>query len=420
MQKRAFWPKSKLLTYQNKKVREIVQYAYDNVPYYHNLMKQKGVRPNEIRSVQDLKKLPILRKDDVRKNYELMVSKKFNVSKLKQRRTSGSTGEPLRFYVSNSEDEYRKAKHLRASMSCGQKTRDKWVVVTSPMYFQQTTKLQDLVGFFPINSVSVFDDVSTQIKRISSLQPDVLDGYASSILLLAKEIDRTGTNLIKPRLLVSGADLIDGPSREYVESVFDAPFYDQYGCAELERLASQCTEKDGYHIDADSVVMEFLDEDGEEVSPGELGEIVCTSLFNYAMPFIRYAVGDVGKALTHDCGCGRTLPLMDMLEGRKDAIITLPDGRSLSSFAFIAGMYQLSFYDKIEKFRVIQKSVDHFMFLLDLKDKAIESVAEKEIVAHFCKIFNLNIDEIFFDVEFVDHIPLDKNGKFQILISEIN
>jgi phenylacetate-CoA ligase len=418
--KRSYWSEDKLVAYQNKKLREIVRYAYDNVPFYHNWFRERKIRPEDLRTVKDLSKLSILRKEEVRRNHKDMVSKEFDIPKLKACRTSGSTGEPLHFYLSNAEDEYRKAKHIRASMSCGQRPRDKWVLITSPMYFRQATRLQKLIGFFAPISVSVYDDVATQIKTISCLNPDVLDGYASSILLLAKEIDRNGTNSITPKLLVSGADLIDVPSRKFVEKVFNAPLYDQYGCAELERLASQCEEKGDYHIDADSVVMQFVDENGEEVAPGESGEIVCTSLFNYAMPFIRYAVGDVGKTLAgNDCACGRTLPLMSMVEGRKDASIVLPDGRSLSSFVFIAATYQLSFYDQIDKFRVIQKKVDHFIFLIKAKDNKIRDFAEKELVAHFCRILKLDPNEVTFEVVFVDDIPLDKSGKFQIIISEI-
>ena len=352
--------------------------------------------------------MPVISKDEVRRNYVEMVSKQFDISKLKKGRTSGSTGEPLHFFLSKAEDEYRKAKHLRANMSCGQKARDKWVVITSPIYAQQATKLQKTVGLFTPLSVSVYEDVNKQIKTISKLNPDVVDGYASSILLLAKEVSRKGVDSIKPRHLVSGADLIDQPSRKLVEDVFNASFYDQYGCAELERLASQCSEKGGYHIDCDSVVMQFLDKNGEEVSPGEIGEVVCTSLFNHAMPFIRYAVGDV-----------RTLPLMGVIEGRKDALITLPDGRSLSSFAFIAAAYQLSFYDKIEKFRVIQKKNDRFVFLIKARDRRIEAFAEKEVAEHFSQVLNVGPKEVTFEVNFVEEIPLDKSGKFQIVISEV-
>jgi phenylacetate-CoA ligase len=167
--------------------------------------------------------------------------------------------------------------------------------------------------------------------------------------------------------------------------------------------------------------MQFVDEEGEEVAPGERGEIVCTSLFNYAMPLIRYAVGDVGKASTEtDCPCGRKLPLMKVMEGRKDSVVTLPDGRALSSFVFIAAIYQLSFYSRIEKFRVIQKKIDRFKFLIKVKDNGIDvNFAEQEIVMLFSRVFDLDADEVEFEVEFVNDIPLDNSGKFRIFVSEL-
>ena len=245
------------------------------------MFREVGVKPNDIKTVEDLPKLPIIRKDDIKRNGVRMISREYNVAKLKKLRTSGSTGEPLLFYISGREDEFRKAKHLRANIACGQKARDKWVTITSPIYFSQATKLQRLLGIYVPLSVSVFEDVTNQISIIEKLRPDVLDGYASSLLLLAKEIKKMGIDTIKPRLLISGADLIDPRSRQFVEEIFEAPLYDQYGAAEFERLAWQCKEKNGYHIDADSVIMEFVDENGENVAPGETGEIVCTSPVSY-------------------------------------------------------------------------------------------------------------------------------------------
>ena len=419
--RRAYWSHERMQDYQNRKLRQILQYAYVHVPYYHERFKKLGIRPSDIKTVKDLNILPILRKEDIRSNLGKMISREFDVVKLQIRRTSGSTGEPLYFYISNSEDEYRKAKHLRANMGCGQKPRDRWVMITSPMYFNQATKLQRITGIFAPLSVSVYDHVNSQVSTISKLKPDVVDGYASSILLLAREIEKKGVDSIRPKLLISGADLIEPHSRKFVEKVINAPFFDQYGCAELERLAWQCEEKAGYHIDADSVIMQFVDENGEEVAPGERGEIVCTSLFNYAMPFIRYAVGDVGKASRmNDCPCGRTLPLMEVIEGRRDSVVLLPDGRALSSFVFIAATYQLSFYNNIEKFRVIQKRIDKFEFIIKLKGNNIdECLAEEELKNLFCKVFNVNADMVEFKVEFVDDIPLDRGGKFRIFVSEI-
>jgi len=167
--------------------------------------------------------------------------------------------------------------------------------------------------------------------------------------------------------------------------------------------------------------MQFVDEDGEEVAPGESGEVVCTSLFNYAMPFIRYAVGDIGSAsYDYDCACGRTLPLMEMIEGRTDSIIYFPDGRAISSFAFIAAFYQLNFYSKIQKFRVIQKKIDEFKVLIQVKEEIDENLARNEILNKFQLLFNLEVDSINFDIEFVDYMPIDKSGKFRMIISEIS
>jgi len=272
-------------------------------------------------------------------------------------------------------------------------------------------------------SVSVFEDVKTQLSLIERFKPDVLDGFASSLLLLAKEVKSRGLNTIKPRFLISGADLIDLGSRKFVEEVFNAPFFDQYGAAEFERLAWQCEEKCGYHIDVDSVIMEFVDEKGFDVASGETGEIVCTSLFNRAMPFIRYALGDVGKASEESvCSCGRSFPLMKVIEGRKNEMIVLPYGRAVSSLAFIVAMYQLSFYSSIDKFRVVQKSVDHFRFFIKMKENVNldHEAVENEIREHFSKVFNLSSDcKVNFEVEFVEDFALDKSGKFRIVTSEI-
>ena len=422
MMRRAYWPRNKLTKYQNEKLREIVKYAWNNVPFYHEKFREAGVKPTDIKTIEDLSKLPIIRKDDIKRNGIRMISREYDIAKLRKLRTSGSTGEPLFFYISGKEDEFRKAKHLRANIACGQRPRDKWVAITSPPYFSQATKLQRLLGIYAPVSVSVFDDVVNQISIIEKLRPDVLDGYGSSLLLLAREIEKMGIDTIKPRLLLSGADLIGPRSRHFVENVFGAPLYDQYSSAEFERLAWQCKEKNGYHIDADSVIMEFVDENGENVAPEEAGEIVCTSLFNRAMPLIRYALNDLGKASDEGlCPCGRTFPLMKVIEGRKDDVIVLPDGRAMSSLAFIVAMYDLSFYKDIEKFRVIQKRVNHFKFLIKLRNREVynEESIKAEMVAHFSKVLMIDANEMNFDIELTNEIPLDKSGKFRIVISEL-
>ena len=415
------WSREKLLKHQNQKVREIVEYAYTHVPFYHEKFKELRLKPDKIKTVEDLNIIPILRRSEIQKNAEKMISNEFHSSNLKVVSTSGSTGQPLFTYITKSEDAFRKAKILRANTIFGQKPRDTWVVITAPQHQASPYRLQKLLGIYTPIPISVFDNATTQITQIGRIKPDILDGYSSSLLLLAKEAQNKNIETVKPKFIIGGAELIDVSSRRYIERVFDAPFYDEYACVELERLAWQCEERAEYHMDSDTVIMQFVDKDGEEAAPGETAEIVCTSLFNYAMPFIRYATRDVGRASTEtECPCGRAFPLMQMIEGRQDSLIVLPDGRVLSPLVFGWIMEFFKYYAYIDQYRVVQKRVDLFSFVIRKRNSDVhEKVMEAELVEHFKQFLKLGASRVDFEVEFVDEIPLDKSGKLRKVVSEL-
>lgn len=421
MMKRAFWPKDRLEKHQNKMLEQIVRYAYTKVPFYHKKFREASIKPEDVRTVEDLNKLPIIKKSEIRENLGDVISRDYNIANLKMLRTSGSTGQPLFLYISDSENEFRKAKHLRANISCGQKPWDRWVTITSPHHFGEASKIQRILGIYAPIPISVFDDVAQQVSAIERINPDILDGYSSSLFLLAKEVKRKGVEIIKPKFIIGGAELIDNSSIRFIEKVFDAPLYDQYACIEVERIAWQCPERVGYHLDADTVIVQYVDDDGEEVSSGESGEIVCTSLFNFAMPLIRYAVGDVGKPSNEECPCGRTLPLMKVVEGRKDSILVLPDGRLVSPRAFSVAVSTFKFYEYIEQFRIVQKKKDFLELFIKMKDFDVNrDMFERELVSHLRRTINIPIDLVDFKVNFVDKISLDESGKLMIVVSELS
>jgi phenylacetate-CoA ligase len=421
MQRRAYWSEAKLTDYQNRRVREVIRNAYDNVPYYRRLMKRLEVNPSDIKTIKDLNRLPILTKNDIAANVHDMISEKFTLSELKTVSTSGSTGRPLSTYLSKRDDEFRKAKHLRANISLGQKPLDTWIVITAPQHFSDVTRLQRFLHIYAANPLSVFDDPKTQASTLQRMKPDVLDGYSSSIFLLANEIEKNGEG-VTPRFVIGGAELADNSSRQAIERAFGVPFYDQYACVELERVAWQCKEKSGYHVDADSLIMQFMDENGDEVARGERGEIVCTSLFNQAMPFIRYAVGDVGKLSEESgCPCGRTLPLMKVIEGRKDSIIVLPNHQKLAPLVIGDGMMFFKYFNDIEQYRVIQKKTSFFKIIVKRKGHEIsDEEFETELISHFLKLLKVEKDSLTVEVEFVDEILVEPTGKLRKVISELD
>jgi phenylacetate-CoA ligase len=415
------WSREQLLDYQNRKVQEIVRYAFENVPFYHEKFLKSGIKPDDVKSVQDLNKLPIIRREELQENSSKLISSEFDQSKLKVVSTSGSSGKPLFTYLTKREDEFRKAKLLRPHIVCGQKFRDKWVVIGPPQHSGKATGIHGFLGIYVPVIVSVFDEVSSQISTIERLRPDVLDGYSSSLFLLAKEMERMDIETIRPRIAMGGAELIDESSRRFLEDVLGAPYYDQYASEELQMIAWQCPEKDGYHIDADSIFMQFVDNNGIEVAPGERGEIVCTSLFNHAMPIIRYALGDVGVPSEQgQCTCGRKFPLMKLMEGRKESVVVLPDGRSLSPLAIGDCMCAFKYFNNVFQYRFIQKKVNSFKVLVKKKDESVDDkIMKTEMLRHVRDTLRLSEAEVDVEIEFTDEIPPDKSGKIRKVVSEL-
>jgi phenylacetate-CoA ligase len=415
------WTPAALQRYQEKRLRAVVQHAYDSVPFYHRTLRAAHLHPDDIRHLTDLPKLPLVAKDEVRRQAASdLVSRAYALHQLKTVQTSGSTGTPFIVYISGPEDAWRKAIYMRANISCGQRPRDVWVVMTSLHHFHDTTRIQRLVGVYAQTCISLYESTETKLRQIAAVHPDILDGYSGSLLLLAKAVERRGVETIRPRLMFGSAEAIDLEGRRYMERVFGAPYCDQFGAAEVDRSAWQCLARGGYHMDVDSVITEFVDAEGTPVAAGERGEIVFTSLFNQAMPFLRYAIGDVGAASTDVCSCGRTLPLMQVVEGRKDDFLRLPGDRIVSPMVMNYAMSTFPHYRAVDQYRIHQRKVDRFTVMLKLAGAArVPADLEAEVQAHFTRFLDVEEGEVQFEVQLVDEMPLPRTGKLLSVTSEL-
>ncbi|MCJ7608076.1 phenylacetate--CoA ligase family protein, partial [Candidatus Bathyarchaeota archaeon] len=160
--------------------------------------------------------------------------------------------------------------------------------------------------------------------------------------------------------------------------------------------------------------------DGNSVSSGERGEIVYTSLFNYAMPLIRYCVGDLAISLDDECTCGRSFPMLKSIEGRKDSLLRLPDGRIMSPRAFTVSLLEFGLYDQIKQFRIVQKELGLFKIYIQPEGENIGSkILSDKLKTHLQEDLNLKDSEVQIDVEFMDEMPVDKTGKHRAVLSEI-
>ena len=422
--RRLNWSRAEIQEFQDKRVRSIVSSAYENVNFYHELFKSAGIHPSDIKGAGDLNRIPIVTKR-MMKQYpvEDLISKQYSPNELKTVSTGGSTGQPFKMYINSLEDAWRKAIYLRANITCGQKLRDRWIAVIDPQYSSGENSVQKLLRIYYRVIVPVLLPRILQYETVAGMSPDVLDGFPNSLTLLAKDKQSRGDQRIRPRIVFGSGELIDKPSIEYIEKAFNAPYYDQFGCTEIDRSAWQCKERDGYHLDIDSVVTQFVDKDGEETGLEEKGEIVYTSLFNYAFPIIRYNVEDVGMKTDEECVCGITLPMMKVVEGRSNSCIVFPDDKIITPMRFIELLGAFKLDREIDQYQVIQETKTRIKILVK---KASPEVDEEEVA----KILRNNIvsglpevtimDKIDIEVDFVDEIPRSPRGKLNVVTSRVN
>jgi len=397
------------------KLKLIVKHAYENVPFYHRQLKNVGIKPNDIKSIADLHKLPLTTKKQIQLTpIQDALAKNYNSKNYIIRTTSGSTGLNLTILVDKSTLNLEEAIWARALHNNGVRLRDKIAIITDPRHFSKNVLLEQL-RIQRKKHISIFDNVEKQLATLKDFKPDVIRSYVSPIVLLA-EVLKNETKDFEPRLIFTCAENLDEKNRQLISSGFNgSEVFDNYACSEFGLLAWECRLHEGYHINADALMMEFL-KDGEEVASGESGEIVCTNLSNHAMPLIRYKLGDVGTKGEEQCSCGVTLPLMKVIEGRIDDFLRTLDGRLISPTIFFP--YPFESMKRIRQFRVIQEKRNKLKIQLVAKDNygfenQFFDTARKQIQ----NIFGTSMDVEF---QLLKKIDLAANGKLRKTISKID
>lgn len=384
--------KEELKRMQRKKLRSIINHAYKKSPFYHRIFKDAGLKPGDIKCKEDLKKVPIIHKKDIRENYKEVLARGYKKGDLIESRTSGSTGEVLKILMNKRTYLFYCALTYRNISSLGYLPWKKIAYIRYHPY-----EIGGILGkIAPLIYLPVSLDEKTQYNLLKRTDPDVVMGYPSNLLLISKILNDD----IKIDFIRTEGELCTKEAMDYIERSFKTNVYDEYGSAEFANIAWQCKEKEKYHISIDNLVLEFLNEN-EEIDYGEKGKIIITSLENYAMPFIRYDIGDIGIPSDEKCNCGRNLPLMDLVEGREQEFFR--GERGIISPRRIIPVLEM--IDGIKAFRIIQ----------DGKKIIIEEV----IYPDYSKSAEMAIEKKFkllfgdsFDIEFnyVEDIPKNKHG----------
>jgi phenylacetate-CoA ligase len=394
-----------------------LHFAEQNVPYYRARFAEHGVRAADVKAPEDLVRLPVLTKADLRAHARELIAES-HVGRLYPSGTGGSTGEPVRFYYDHRIYELRMAAAMRSDGWAGARLGDRELhlwgapILEGPLGRVKRTLYEAVLRK---KLISAFDMSEQRLDRllddIACHRPAVIVGYTSSLAHVARYALETGRELPAPRGVVTTAERLFQHQREAIERAFGAPVFDRYGCREMMLLASECERHEGKHINMENVHIELL-RDGRHAPPGEAGEVVVTDLLCRSMPLIRYKNQDVAVLAEAPCSCGRGLPMLASVEGRVLDMIVGPDGQLLAGEFFPQFIKE---HPTVARFQVHQRRDRALTIKLMPGDGFQEETARAIERAVRQKLG----ERAQIRVEIVDHIPLTAGGKYRFTVSEV-
>ncbi len=423
LQKSQWWSKEKLEEYQMQQLEKLLAHSYENVPYYRRIFNERDLKPKDIKSIGDLRKLSYLTKDIIRENLPDLIAQNYPKSKLKYVTTSGTTGIPLGLYwekgVSNPKEwafVWRQWNWARFRFG------EKRVILRGNVINRFKDGKRQWSEYNPINKalyLSSYDmtdeNLHKYIEQINKFKPVALQGYPSSLYILANFLRNNELILGGIKCILTCSETLYPHQREMIEKYLGAKIYDHYGNSERNALIMQC-EKGGYHVISEYGVIELIDNDNNSVNKdGEVGEIIATGFNNYAMPFIRYKTGDLGIYSKKKCLCGRNYPLVERIEGRVQEFIVAKDGSLISLGPALFGIHDDK-WSNIKQIQFLQKDPGN----LTIQIVKNQSCSENEISEYVLKLFKVRFEGLFkLKVNCLDDIPRTKSGKHKYLVQEV-
>ena len=417
LEKSQYEPVEKIREDQWMRLKKILKHAFENTEFYKKRFLEYKAVPEDIKDWRDFERLPLLTKEEIRGCRNEMVSKSIPKQKLVAKKTSGSTGVSLEFFVDEDSLQWKRACTIRhnrwAGWDLGERVAAIW---GNPEHYKNwRMRLRNiLLDRYTYLDTLKMDELDMEIfyHTICKRPPALLFGHAHSLYLFSKVLKEKGWNPPRPKGIISTAMVLHSHERKTIEEVFEIKVTNRYGCEEVSLIACECEQHQGLHMNLDTLVVEVI-RDGKSLQPGEPGSIVVTDLTNYGMPFIRYKVGDVGILSEKNCSCGRSFPILQSIEGRAADYIVTPEGKYISGISLTENFAML--LPEIKQLQIVQDRKDH-LILRVVKSNNYKKETEIKIQALFNDRFGLAMT---YELEYLNMIPQEPSGKYRFCISKI-
>ena len=416
-----WWDAERIGRYQDERLRAIVRHADEHVPYYRELFRHHGIDAAKFRGREDLPRIPVLTRATVKSRIEDLKSRRKGDLAPGHGHTSGTTGSPLSVYYSRDliamnyavlDRQYRWANtRLQRGGDRVALVRGNVIVPLTqkkPPFWRHNHSLNHLLmssfHLTPENLVSYFE-------ALREFKPAVIDGYPSSLYVIAKVLLNRNERLPLKAALTSSETLYDF-QRAAIEEAFQCRVFDYYGHAERVAFAVECDRHQGHHLCDEYGYTEILGDDETPLAPGNEGIMVGTSLHNTGMPMIRYRTSDRTAIKTQTCACGRKLSLMEDVTTKAEDLLRLRDGRLIPPSVLTHPFKPL---DCIEASQLVQTDLDRLVIRLIPRADYNEKHGQKLVSDLKARLG----DDMRIDLELVNELPRTAAGKFKWVISEV-
>lgn len=409
------WPPAELLAAQFAQLTLLLQHARSTVPFYRERL--AGIATDRPLNAAAFARIPLLRRQDIQENFEALVSRAPPPEHggMREGNTSGSTGRPIRFMGTPLTELFWQAFTLREHLWQHRDFSGRLAAIRARVTPGSGTgwgaSTDSVFRTGPLSLCNTELPVADQAQWLMRENPDYLISVASNVQELARHCGRRGLRPSRLREVRTYGEALHPDARADIRAAWRVPLTDIYSCREAGYLALQCPEHEHYHVQAEGIYLELLDGQGQPCAPGTLGRVVITVLHNFAMPLIRYDIGDYAEAGA-PCDCGRKLPVIRRIVGRVRNMLRLPGG-GMRHPRF--GEAQFGGIAPVRQFQVVQKTLQDIEVALVV---ARPLTAAEEDTLRALIISNLAHP---FTVSFVyrDDIPRSSAGKYEDFRSEV-
>jgi phenylacetate-CoA ligase len=414
-----WWDEEQFRRHQDSRLREHIRFAATHVPYYKELFKRLGMDPLEVRTVEDLTRLPLLEKGAIRKSPNAFLRGGKRSRSWNKLFTSGTTGSPMDLFSSR--------ESFTRTWSFVFRLRE-WAGLHDPIFPRRvqftgrniipdrrtmddgTFWRRNLAGNALLMSTTHLSrkTVEAYAEAIRRFAPELIDGYPSAIQILARSAQARDLRLPSPRAIITSAETLSPEDRAIMESAFGCKVFNQYASSDTGAFICDC-EEGNLHLNPEFGICEILTPDGRPARPCEEGEIVTTSFCNTEQIFIRYRIGDTAiQGPEERCSCGRTMPRIQAVTGRVDDILFVPGrgfvGRLDPIFKSLSGIWEA---------QIVQESLERLRVKV-VPEPGFDGASKAALETSLREKVGPDVDVI---IDEVGEIPRGPNGKFQAVVS---